>query len=496
MIIYESVLVVTAHCRHKVSFFFFATKQNTPDIWAQYQLYPNLAKSFIRIASGQGFWGDLPVAPVDQVRKGAIDYLMMDYLAEVTMSIMQKQRMRSPSMGYARDFVTVIEQILPEIVAGKVRIVSNAGGVNPQACAQAILDIARKQGVQLKIAVVDNDDILNKIPELLKAGFRLDNMESGESVEPFLDSFLSANVYFGARPIAEALDTGAQIVVTGRVTDTGLCLAPMIHEFGWDFEDADKMACGTVAGHILECGAQSSGGNFTDWRAIDRFEDIGFPIVEAFADGTFVVTKHENTGGLVHSMTVKEQLLYEIGDPTSYITPDGVADFTSIQLQDIGKNRVLVSGIKGKGATQFFKVSASYLSGYKINSSLTYCWPDALEKAVLAFDILQKRAAMLGLNLLSTHADFVGYNGCDEIPVILDSNSADLSEVQLRFSATSDSKADLERLGMEVAPLILTGPGGVTGFAGGRPKPSEIVAYWPALLRKEAVEARIHFFET
>jgi hypothetical protein len=456
----------------------------------------NLAKSFIRIASGQGFWGDLPIAPIDQVRKGDVDYLMMDYLAEVTMSIMQKQRMRDASLGYARDFVSVVAELLPEVAAGKVRIVSNAGGVNPQACARAILDLARARGFQLKVAVVDNDDILANIPDLLKAGFTLDNMESGEKVDPYLASFLSANVYFGARPIAQALDTGAHVVVTGRVTDTGLCLAPMIHEFGWSFDDANKMAAGTVAGHILECGAQSSGGNFTDWRAVDRFEDIGFPIVEAFADGSFVVTKHENTGGLVHSMTVKEQLLYEIGDPSSYITPDGVADFTSIQLEDIGKNRVRVSGIKGKPATPFYKVSASYLSGYKMTGSLTYCWPDALEKAQIAYQILLGRAKALGLNLQNTHADYIGFNGCDETPVVANAQTEDLSEVQLRFSATSASKSDLERLGMELAPLILTGPGGVTGFAGGRPKPSEIVAYWPALLRKEAVEPRIHFLET
>lgn len=455
-----------------------------------------MAKSFIRIASGQGFWGDLPVAPIDQVRKGAIDYLMMDYLAEVTMSIMQKQRMRDASMGYARDFVGVIESVLPELVKNRIRVVSNAGGVNPQACARAILEVAKRQGISVKVAVVDNDDILSQIPELLHDGFKLDNMESGEAVDPFLDTFLSANVYFGARPIAEALATGADIVVTGRVTDTGLCLAPMIHEFGWDFDDFNKMAAGTIAGHILECGAQSSGGNFTDWRAIERFHDIGFPIVEAYPDGSFVVTKHENTGGLIHSMTVKEQLLYEIGDPSSYITPDCVADFTSIQLTDIGKNRVHVTGITGFAATPYYKVSASYLAGYKITGNLTYCWPDALDKAVVAFSILTQRAAMLGLRLDSCHADYIGYNGCSEIPITTHEDTRSLSEVQLRFSATSAQKSDLERLGMEIAPLILTGPGGVTGFAGGRPKPSEIVAYWPALLRKEAVEPRIHFFET
>jgi hypothetical protein len=450
----------------------------------------------IRIASGQGFWGDLPVAPIEQVRNGEIDYLMMDYLAEVTMSIMQKQKMRNPKFGYAKDFVGVVTELLPEITAGKVRIVSNAGGVNPQGCAEAILEAAKLAGKSIKVAVIDGDDILPEIESLLKSGFKLDNMETGESVQSVHDTLMSANVYFGAQPIAEALHGGAQVVVTGRVTDTGLCLAPMVHEFGWSFDDFDKMAVGTIAGHILECGAQSSGGNFTDWQLIDDFTNIGFPIVEAVADGSFTVTKHDGSGGLVHSMTVKEQLLYEIGDPTEYITPDCIADFSSIQLKDVGKNRVLVSNIKGKPATPFYKVSASYLDGYKMTGSLTYCWPDALKKAELAKQILIHRAQKLQLNLNSVHADFIGYNGCDEKNIVVNSITSELDEVQLRFSATSKSEKDLNRLGMEVAPLILTGPGGVTGFAGGRPKASEIVAYWPALLKKEAVTPRVRFFET
>ncbi|MCC5925231.1 MAG: DUF1446 domain-containing protein [Bacteroidetes bacterium] len=450
----------------------------------------------IKIASGQGFWGDLPVAPVEQVRNGDIDYLMMDYLAEVTMSIMQKQKMRNPALGYARDFVEVVKELLPEITSNKVRIVSNAGGVNPQACAKAILELAKQTGKSIRVAVVDGDDILEQITSLLHAGYKLDNMETGESVETVQEALLSANVYFGAQPIVEALEGGAQVVITGRVTDTGLCLAPMIHEFGWSFDDFDKMAAGTVAGHILECGAQSSGGNFTDWQHVPDFVNIGFPIVEASADGSFVVTKHENSGGLVHSMTVKEQLLYEIGNPQLYITPDCVADFSSVMVKDVGANRVQVSNIKGQPATPFYKVSASYLDGYKITGSLTYCWPDALVKAVKAKEILCQRAKKLNIQLNSIHSDFIGYNGCDEKNIVVNSDTSELDEVQLRFSATSNNDKDLNRLGMEVAPLILTGPSGVTGFAGGRPKASEIVAYWPALLRKEAVTPRVHFFQT
>lgn len=445
-------------------------------------------EKIIRIASGQGFWGDLPIAPIEQVRLGNIDYLMMDYLAEVTMSIMQKQKSRDPELGYARDFVQVIDEILPEIAQGNVKVLSNAGGVNPVECAKVICDIAKNRGYSIRIAVVHGDNILDRIDKLHTNGHELENMETGESVTMIKDRLLSANVYFGARPMVEALSQGAQIVITGRVTDTGLCLAPLIHEFGWDFHDFDKMSAGTVAGHILECGAQSSGGNYTDWKRVDDFTNIGFPVIEARSDGTFIVTKHENTGGFVHSSTVKEQLLYEIGNPSEYITPDCVADFTSIRVTDIAKNRVLVSDIKGKPATDFYKVSASYSNGFKLTSSLTYCWPDALEKAAFGFEILKSRAKKLNLNIIDFHSDFIGYNGCNEQPVTNDFELKDLDEVMLRLSATSESKYDLDRFAMEIAPLILTGPSGVTGFAGGRPKASEIVAYWPALLRKEAIE--------
>ncbi len=454
-------------------------------------------KDSIRIASGQGFWGDLPTAPVNQVKQGNVDYLMMDYLAEVTMSIMQKQKLRNPDFGYARDFVGVIEAILPEIAAGKVRVMSNAGGVNPVACKDAILEIAKKAGYKdLKVAVVDGDNILDDLDQLIADGHLLENMETGKAISTVKEHLLSANIYYGAEPMVEALDAGAQIVVTGRVTDTGLCLAPMVHEFGWDFDDADKMASGTVAGHILECGAQSSGGNFTDWETVPDMEHIGFPIVEAYPDGTFVVTKHEKAGGLVSTMTVKEQLLYEIGDPAEYITPDCVADFTSINLEQEGENRVRVWGIKGTPKTPFYKVSASYLDGYKISGTLVYAWPDALKKAVRAGEILKTRAEDLNLQIDAYNAEYVGYNGCTELPAGPDFDRDTPDEVQLRVALSGPSRDDLNRFGMELAPLILTGPSAVTGFAGGRPKAGEVVAYWPALIRKTAVKPRMTIFST
>ncbi len=452
-------------------------------------------KNVIRIASGQGFWGDLPRAPIDQVRNGDIDYLVMDYLAEVTMSILQKQKMRKPEYGYARDFVDVVAEILPDITQRGIRIISNAGGVNPHACKDAIFDIARERGFKnLKIAVIDGDDILNQINDLMGSGHELRNMDDDRPIRNVADDLLSANVYFGARPIVKALDEGADIIITGRVTDTGLTLGPMIHEFGWDFDDFDKMAAGTIAGHIIECGAQCTGGNFTDWEKVPDIEHIGFPIIEAYPDAHFVVTKHSNTGGLVSMMTVKEQLVYEIGDPSEYITPDCVADFTSIQVKENGKDRVAVSGIKGRSATEFYKVSASYIDGYKLSSTLVYSWPKALLKARRAGEILKKRSDDLDLKIDDFRCEYLGFNGCNEVPVDSESESSDFNEVQLRISISGRDRDDINRFGKEVAPLILTGPGGVTGFAGGRPKASEIVAYWPALIKKEACQPRLQIF--
>jgi len=453
-------------------------------------------KEYIRIASGQGFWGDLPDAPVEQVKRGEIDYLVMDYLAEVTMSIMQKQRMRNEKHGYARDFVRVIEQTLDEIKNKGVKVVSNAGGVNPKACKDAIIELAKEKGYTgIKVAVVDGDDILPNLDEIISQGHELKNMETGAPITEVKDDLLSANVYFGCRPIVEALQKGADIVITGRVTDTGLTLAPMAYEFGWDLDDFDLMSTGTIAGHIIECGAQVSGGNFTDWEKVEDFVDIGFPIIEAHPDGTFYVTKHENSGGLVSEMTVKEQLLYEIGDPAGYITPDCTADFSTIQLKQDGENRVKIWGIKGKPDTPTYKISASYIDGYKLSSTLVYSWPDAVKKAKAAGEILLKRAEKLGISFRDTNIEYVGLNACNEDSDLLNGDLSEINEVQLRISVHGDSKEELNRFGMEIAPLILTGPSGVTGFAGGRPKASEVVAYWPALLDKKAAMPRVTVYD-
>lgn len=450
-------------------------------------------KPSIRIASGQGFWGDLQSAPLQQVSRGQIDYLMMDYLAEVTMSILQKQKMRNPDLGYARDLIDVCDEILPYLVERNITLITNGGGVNPEAARDRIFDVARAKGIKgLKIGVVLGDNILPRIDELIDGGHQLKHMETGEPLSDVRDRLLSANVYTGAWPVVEALRQGAQIIITGRTTDTGLTLAPMIHEFGWTAEQWNLMAAGTVAGHINECGAQASGGNFLgDWRSLPDMADVGFPIIEAYPDGSFVVTKHEGTGGRVTRETVSEQLLYEIGDPTEYITPDCVADFTSIHLEDLGNDRVKVHGIKGRPATPFYKVSASYLDGYVSFGSLTYSAPDAYEKAQAADRILRTRLDRLGLTFDEIRTEYVGMNACHgaiAAPIVP-------NEVMMRIGVRGRDKASIERFGKEIAPLILTGPPSVTGFSGGRPKPSDVVAYFPALLDKNVVRMQVRVDE-
>jgi hypothetical protein len=453
-------------------------------------------KPKIRIAAGQGFWGDLPDAPVRQVEGGPIDYLMLDYLAEVTMSIMQKQKARDPKVGYARDFVPLMKQILPACVERDIRVTANAGGVNVAGCAAAVRDVARDLGLggKLKIGIVTGDDILDQIDDLLARGIELRNMDTDEPLQSVRDRIQSANVYLGAAPIVEALNHGARVVITGRATDTGLTLAPMIHEFGWAGDDWDKLAAGTIAGHIIECGAQCSGGNCQyEWQSIPDLANVGFPIAEASADGTFVITKHDGTGGRVNVQSVKEQLVYEMGDPHEYITPDCVADFTTIRVADDGTDRVSVFGIKGRPATEFLKVSISYSAGYKAVGTLVYAWPDAYAKAQAADKILRARLERLGLHFDQILTEYVGANATHGR--LAGEPSRDLAEVQLRVGVRGDDRNAIERFTKEIAPLILTGPPGVTGFAGGRPKVEEIVAYWPALIPKNEIGPDVKVFD-
>jgi hypothetical protein len=444
------------------------------------------------IASGQGFWGDDPEAPVRQVHGGPIDYLVMDYLAEVTMSIMQKLRDRDPTAGYAKDFIPLMERILPTIVEKGIRVVTNAGGVNPIGCAEALLEAAGRAGVGkgLRVGVVLEEDLVPRLDELMAQGHSFTNIDTGEPLDLVRDKVRSANVYLGAEPILRVLREGAQVVLTGRVADAALTYAPMIHEFGWSLDDVDRVAAGVVAGHINECGAQASGGNtLAEWWTVPDLAQVGFPIIEAYPSGDFVVTKHEGTGGRVSRATVSEQIIYEVGDPRAYITPDVVADFTTLSLHEDGLDRIKVTDVSGTPRTEYLKVSIAYSGGYKAVGTMVYAWPDAPAKARMGERVLRERLDRLGLQFDEIRAELVGWNSTHGH--LAGPPPPDLPEVQLRVGVRGQDRAAVERFTRELAPLVLTGPPSATGFAGGRPRVQEVVAYWPALIRREVVEPYI-----
>jgi hypothetical protein len=450
----------------------------------------------VRIAAGQGFWGDWLEAPRRQVEGGPIDYLMLDYLAEVTMSILQKQMQRDPLAGYARDFITQMEGVLPTALERGVRVVANAGGVNPRGCADALLEMARglAHHDRLRVGVVTGDDLLPRLDELIAGGHQLAHMETGAPLSSVRERVLSANAYVGAAPIIDALGQGANVVVTGRCTDTALILAPLMHEFKWPANDWNRLASGIVAGHIVECGAQSTGGNCAyDWSSIPNLENVGFPIVEVAEDGSFVVTKHAGTGGRVDVHGVTEQLVYEMGDPKQYITPDVIADFTTIEISGDGNNRVRVFGVHGEPPTDKLKVSIAYRDGYKAVGTLVYAWPDALAKAKEADRIIRARLTQLGLTFDLIYTEYVGatatHGPLATIP-------EELPEVQLRIGVRGNDRKAIERFTREIAPLVLTGPPHVTGYAGGRPKVEEVVAYWPALVDKSVISPSVSILTT
>ncbi len=438
----------------------------------------------LRIANGQGFWGDWLEAPVRLIEQGPIDYLTLDYLAEVTMSILQKQRQADPALGYARDFPPLIGRIANQMLDRNVRVIANAGGVNPIACAEAV----RKAAPGIKVAIVLGDDVLHRMDEFLGKGYEMRNLDTCASLSTIRDRILSANAYTGAFPLAEALATGAHVILAGRAADPALALAPMIHEFGWRETDWNKLAAGTVVGHIIECGTQATGGNCqVDWQNIPDLANIGYPIVEADPDGTFVVTKHPGTGGRVHSDIVKEQLLYELGDPKNFIAPDCTADFTTIRLDDIAPDRVRVSGIQGRERPTNLKLSISYANGWKSIGTLVFSWPQALEKAQAADRIVRTRLKELGLHFDEIHTEFFGANACHGAIA----TPTDPPEVQLRMGVRSANRKAVDRFTRELIPLVLSGPPGATGYGDGRPPVREIVSYWPALVPREEIKSSI-----
>ena len=445
-------------------------------------------KKLIKIANAQGFWGDSIDAPINMINYGEIDYLTLDYLAEVTISIMQRQKLKNPDHGYARDFLDLIKLTINKISDSNIKIITNAGGANPYSCANKIREICKKNNVNLKVAVIEGDDIFADITEFNSTDNPFVNLETNESFHSIKDRLCSANVYLNSYCIKDALDMGADIVLCGRVTDPGLSLGPMLHEFNWVSSDYDKLASGTLAGHIIECGAQCTGGNYSRWKEVDTFVNIGYPIINMYEDGTFYISKPPNTGGLINKYTILEQVLYEMGDPENYISPDVIVDFTSFSINE-EDNKVYIKNVKGKKATDTYKVSMSYLNGYKATGQLTIVGQDSYKKAVKISEIIFSRLKDKGLVFEETNSEYLGHSSCSKNMFDEKINS---KETVLRISVKDFDKNKIEQFTKELAPVITNGPPGITGFSGGRPKIQNIIAYWPTLIAKNLIKSRVN----
>lgn len=447
-----------------------------------------MTEKIIRIGCASGFWGDSAIAAPQLVRHGELHYLVADYLAEITMSIMARARAKDPALGYATDFVSIVlKRLLPELAARHIKVVTNAGGVNPEACAAAIRGLITASGLSLKVATVGGDDLMHRLSELRASDIR--EMQSGA---PLPETLMSANAYLGAAPIAEALRQGADIIITGRVVDSALALGPLMYEFGWRADDYRRLAAGSLAGHIIECGAQCTGGLFTDWHDVPDWDNIGYPVIECHEDGSFVVTKSPQTGGLVSRGTVAEQLLYEIGDPRAYILPDVVCDFSNVAIDEVGKDRVRVSGARGRAPTSSFKVSATYFDGYRAVAQLTIGGSDAVLKAQKTADAILARTQHIfrALNLGDYRDVDVEILG-NEAMYGNAARALHPREVVLRIAVAHEEKSALEIFVREIAPAGTSMAPGTTGGGGGRAKPQPIVRLFSFLIPKAMISPRI-----
>lgn len=462
----------------------------------------------VRIGGASGFWGDSSVGPVQLVTRGEVDFLVFDYLAELTMSILAGQRLKKPELGYATDFVTVaIASVLKEVVARGIRVVSNAGGVNPEGCAAALAALAAEQGVTLRIAVVTGDDVMPQLDALRAggvvggsggapavAGAATEAAATAASADRFKlpERVLTANAYLGALPIQAALDAGAQVVITGRCVDSAVTLGVLMHAFGWAADDFDRLAAGSLAGHILECGCQATGGLHTDWERVPDWPDIGYPVAECHADGRFVVTKPAGTGGLVTPAVVAEQLLYEIHDPARYLLPDVVCDFTQVRLRQDGPDRVEVRGARGLPPPPTCKVSATHVQGFRVSAQLTVVGLQAVAKARRTGEaILARTRRLLAERGLADYAEtlieVLGAESCYGPHARADATR----EAVLRLSATHPRREALELLAREVAPAGTSWAPGTTG-ASGRPAVSPSIRQFAFLLPKSMLQPQVH----
>jgi hypothetical protein len=447
----------------------------------------------IRIANGAGFLGDWIDAPRRLVERAEVDYLTIEHLAELTMSILARLREKDPGAGYAADFLDVLRSLLPALKQQpQLKIVANSGGMNPPACARAAAKILTDAGFHtMPIGCVTGDDLLPKITQLVKDGCPFQNLDTGESLSELIQgqTIVSANAYLGARPIADALTADARIVITGRVADASLTVGPAMHEFGWKWDSWNNLAAASVAGHLIECGAQATGGYSVDWPQYD-LSDVGYPIAELSADGTSIITKPSNSGGAVTRRTIAEQLVYEIGDPRHYLTPDVDCDFTSIEVDDLGNDRVQVAGAIGNPATDTYKVSLAYRDGWMASGQLLVYGQDSREKAAAAAKIVLDRCQLAGFDIARTHVELLGFGG--GVPGAWFWRKYQTpGELVLRVSAHDPRREAVEYFAKQFAPLITSGPAGLAGYASGRPQVRPVFAYWPTLLPKSSIQSQV-----
>ncbi len=448
-----------------------------------------MADGLLRIGCGCGFWGDSAAGPAQLVRRGDIDVLVLDYLSEITLSLLARARRKRPELGYTPDFVhEVMRPLAKDIAARGIKVIANAGGVNPRACRDALLGMLGELGVTLSVAVVLGDDISAELEDLRRSGVR--DMEDGEELPR---EVASANVYLGAFPIAQALGRGADIVITGRCADSALALGPLIHAFGWGEEDLDRLSLGSLAGHIIECGPQATGGIFTDWREVaDGWDDMGYPIVECSADGTFIVTKAPGTGGRVSAATVAEQITYEVHDPQAYLLPDVACDFSAVELSELGEDRVRVSGARGLPPTPYYKASLTYADGYRCTATLMIVGADAAAKARhVAAAILKRTRRMFserGLNdYTAVSTEVLGA----ETSYGPHARHGATREVVLKIAVAHEQERALELFAREIFPAATSMAQGITGFAGGRPGVQPIVRLVSCLVPRSRVHPKI-----
>lgn len=444
----------------------------------------------VRMAGGQGFYGD-SVASTESLLEAGIDYLCLEALAELTLAILQKDRQRDEAAGFTKDLPSYLSMAFPHVAAGRTKVITNAGGINPVAAGRAAAATAKKLGVSgIRIATVVGDDLRARLDDLLAEGADLRNAETGQSWSEFPGEILFASAYLGARPIVEALQAGADVVITGRVADPSLFLAPLIHEFGWVLDDWDRLAAGILVGHLSECSGQSTGGNFSgEWWTIQEPWRLAYPIAECEADGTAVLTKAPGTGGRVDVDTVRHQLLYEVHDPAAYLTPDVVADFTSARFEDLGDDRLRISEVRGRPATDTYKALVAYPYGFSGESRVAFGWPDAYAKAASTARIFRERVDMAGLNYDEWLEEYWGVNALHG-PTVPTDVAGDVAEVMLRVAWRSPDQETAARISRELIPLGLSAPPwGLTGTGRGMTgSASQLLGLWPTLVPKSLVD--------